>query len=102
MKPLGLNETQKMIQKQGGLVGVSKVGLGYTPLQPVKISGRRKVRPNAAQYVSAEEVDESEEEKAQPPIKPSVFNMLQPSASRKRSSVFTRIKSGQNPKSSAP
>ena len=102
VKPHGLNETQKMIQEQGGSVGASKVGLGYTPLQPIKISGRRKVRPNATQYVSAEEIDESEEENAQPLVKPSVFDRLQPSASRKRQSVFTRIKSGQSPESSVP
>jgi len=32
VKAHGLNETQKVIHEQGGSVGVSKVGLGYTPL----------------------------------------------------------------------
>ena len=31
IEPHGLNETQKKIQEQGGTVGVSKVGLGFTP-----------------------------------------------------------------------
>ena len=35
----GLNKMQKKIQEQGGLVKVPKVGLGYTPVQPIKISG---------------------------------------------------------------
>jgi len=39
-KPHGLTETQRKIQEQGGSVGVSKVGLGFTPPQPVRISGR--------------------------------------------------------------
>jgi len=30
-KPHGLTETQRKIQEQGGLVAVSKVGLGFTP-----------------------------------------------------------------------
>ena len=39
-KPHGLTETQWKIQKQGGSVAVSKVGLGFTPPQLVRISGR--------------------------------------------------------------
>ena len=31
-KPYGINETQKKIQEQGGVVVVLKVGLGYVPL----------------------------------------------------------------------
>ena len=42
VQPHGLNETQTNIQEQGGSVGISKVGLGFTPSQPVRISGRRK------------------------------------------------------------
>ena len=42
VKAHGLNETQKVIQEQGGSVGVYKVGFGYMPFQPIRISGRRK------------------------------------------------------------
>jgi len=38
-KPYGINETQKKIQEQGGVVAVPKVGLSHTPPQPVRISG---------------------------------------------------------------
>jgi len=38
-KPYGINETQKRIQEQGGVVAVPKVGLSHTPPQPVRISG---------------------------------------------------------------
>ena len=40
----GLNKTQKKIQEQGGLVEVPKVDLGYTPVEPIKISGWRKAK----------------------------------------------------------
>jgi len=96
----GLNKIQKKIQEQGGLVEVPKVGLGYTPVQPIRISGRPKAMQNVVQHISAEEIGKSEDENAQPPIKPFVFDRLQPSALRKHSFVFTRIKGGQNPKSS--
>jgi len=41
-KPYGINETQKRIQEQGGVVAVPKIGLCCAPPQPVRISGRRK------------------------------------------------------------
>ena len=62
VKPYGLNETQKKIQEQGGSVGVSKVGLGFTPPQPVRISRRRKDKKMTTQHISVEEVNKSEEE----------------------------------------
>jgi len=39
VKPHGFTKTQKMIQEQGGSVGVSKIEVGYALLQPIKISG---------------------------------------------------------------
>jgi len=50
------------------------------------------------QHISAEEVDESEEESASPKLKPSVFDRLQSPASRKCPSVFTRIGKGKSRK----
>ena len=52
------------------------------------------------EHISAKEMDESEDENAQPPIKPSVFDRLQPSVLRKCPSVFMRIRGDENPKSS--
>jgi len=40
VKPHGLTETQRKIQEQGDSVDVSKVGLGFMPPQPVRISRR--------------------------------------------------------------
>ena len=40
------------------------MGLGYTPLQPIKISGRHKTKQNVVQHISVEEIDESGDEKA--------------------------------------
>jgi len=51
------------------------------------------------QHISAEEIGESEDESAQLHIKPSVFDRLQPSTSRKCPFVFSSIGRGQNPKS---
>ena len=59
VKPHGLNEIQKKIQELGDLVSISKVRLAFTPLQPVRISGRRKDKKVTTQHISAEEVDES-------------------------------------------
>jgi len=55
----GLNKMQKKIQEQEDLIEVQKVGLSYTPVQPIKISGRRKAEQNVIQHISAEEIDES-------------------------------------------
>jgi len=41
-----LNKTQKKIHEQGDLVEVSKVGLGYTPMQPIRIPGQGKGKQN--------------------------------------------------------
>jgi len=38
-RPYGLNDIQKMIQKQDGRFVTPRIGLGYVPSQPVKISG---------------------------------------------------------------
>ena len=53
-----LNETQKKIQKQGGQLEVLKVGhrSGY--------QGDAKPKQNVVQHISAEEIDESEDENA--------------------------------------
>ena len=76
VKPHGLNETQKMIQERGGSVGVSKVGLGYASLPPIRISGRRKNKQSAVQHISAEEMDGSEEEDDPPSTRTSIFDRL--------------------------
>ena len=41
-RPYGLNNTQNMIQRQGGGVVTPRIGLGYVPSQLVKISGLHK------------------------------------------------------------
>jgi len=60
----GLNKMQKKIQEQGGPVGISKVGLSYTPVQLIRISRRRRAKQNMVQYIYAEEIDASEDENA--------------------------------------
>jgi len=55
--PYGLNNTQKMIQKQGGRVVTPRIGLGNVPFQPVKISGRHKEDQSLVQYITTEEAD---------------------------------------------
>jgi len=96
VKPHGLTETQRKIQEQGGSVAVSKVGLCFTPPQLIRISGRQREKKLVIQHISAEEVDVSEEENASPNPKPSVFDRLQSSTSKKHLSVFTRIGKGKD------
>jgi len=59
---MDLMKLRKKIQEQGGLVGVSKVGLGFTPPQSVRILGRQKDKKVVTQHISTEEVDESKDE----------------------------------------
>jgi len=49
------------------LVEVPKVGLNYTLLQPIRISGQCNAKQYVVQHIFAEEVDESEDENVQPP-----------------------------------
>jgi len=84
-KPHGLTETQGKIQEQGGSVGVFKVGLGFTPPQLVRISGRRKDKKFVIQHMSTEEIDVSEDENASPNPKPSMFDRPHLSTSKKTS-----------------
>jgi len=66
------------------------------PPQPVRISGRRRDKKLVIQHISAEEVDVSEDENASRNPKPSVFDRLQSSTSKKRLSVFARIGKGKD------
>jgi len=73
-KPYGINETQKRIQEQGGIVAIPKTDLGYAPPHPVRISRRRKDKQSLVQYIAAEETIESDEEDVKNKPKSSVFN----------------------------
>ena len=75
-KPYGINETQKKIQEQGGIVVVPKVGLGYVAPQPIRISGPRKDKQSFAQYIATEEIIENDEEDGKNKPKSSVFYRL--------------------------
>jgi len=99
-KPHGINETQKKIQEQGGVVVVLKVGLGYVPPQPIRISGQRKDKQSFAQYIAVEEIIENDEEDGKNKPKSSVFDRLQSSTSRGRTSVFGRVGNDKVSKSS--
>jgi len=99
-KPYGINETQKRIQEQGGVVAVPKVGLGYATPQPVQISGLRKDKQSLVQYITAEETTEGDEEDVKNKPKSSVFNKLQSSTSQGRTSVFDRVGKNKISKSS--
>ncbi|XP_020410515.1 uncharacterized protein LOC109946596 [Prunus persica] len=84
---------------------MSKAGLGFTPVAPVKISARRKEKKAEAQHISIEVVEEEEEPKAikrasvfdrlaKPTQRTSVFSRIKESTSRP--SVFKRISRHQN------
>jgi len=52
-----LNDTQKMIQEQGGGIVTPRIGPGYRPSQPVKILGRHKEEQSLVQCIMTEEAD---------------------------------------------
>ena len=52
----------------------------------------------AVQHISAEEIDESEDESASPNPKPFLFDRLQPFTLKKRLSVFTHLRKGKDHK----
>jgi len=70
----GPNETQKRLKEWGYVIDSSRVGLGFTPSAPVKISAIRKEKKANAQHISIEVVKEEEEPK-----------------STRRASVFDRL-----------
>jgi len=82
------------------MVAVPKEGLGYVPPQPIRISRRRKDKQSFAQYITAEEIIENDEEYGKNKPKSSVFDRLQSSTSRGRASVFDRVRNGKVSKSS--
>ena len=57
-------------------MAVLKVGLGYAPPLPVRMSGRRKDKQSLIQYITAEETTESDEEDVKNKPKSFVFNKL--------------------------
>ncbi|CAL8153332.1 unnamed protein product [Prunus armeniaca] len=84
----GLSETRKKLKEQGYTIDAARVGLGFTPIAPVKISARRKENKAEAQHISVKAVEEEEEPKA---IKrASVFDHL--AKLTQRTSIFSRIK----------
>jgi len=97
-RPYGLNDTHKMIQKQGGGVVAPRIGLGYVASQPVKISGRRKELHSPAQYITTEEADTEDGDQAASSSRVSVFDRLQPLMSQGHRIVFNRIGKDRAPK----
>jgi len=96
--PYGLNDTQKMIQKQAGGVVTLGIDLGYVPSQPVKISERHKEEQSPVQYITTEEVDNEGGDQATSSPKSSVFDRLQPSTPHQRPSIFKRMGRDRIPK----
>ncbi|KAK9732869.1 hypothetical protein RND81_04G028600 [Saponaria officinalis] len=82
--PYGLNETQMKLYEQGNECQVMKVGVGYIPSMPVRISARRRVKQESSTYVTADLIEgEGENEKT------SVFSRITGHVAK--GSVFDRI-----------
>jgi len=75
-RPYRLNDTQKMIQKQGASVVTPRIGLGYVPSQLMKIAGRRKKAQSLVQYITMKEADNEGGDQATSGSRESVFNRL--------------------------
>ena len=87
-----------MIQKQGGGVVTSRIGLGYVPSQSVKILRRCKEEQSLVQYITAGEADNEGGDQATSNSRASVFDRLQPFTPQQRPSVFNKIGKGKAPK----
>jgi len=129
-RPYGLNDTQKMIRKQGGGVITPRIGLGYVPFQPVKISGWCKELQSLVQYITMEEADAEDGDQATSSSRvlvldklqllmlqgcPTMFNRMGNHRAPKlfvfqrlkrdsqpKPSIFTRIAKGKKPSGSSP
>ncbi|XP_074284154.1 uncharacterized protein LOC141608708 [Silene latifolia] len=89
-EPYGLNKAQHEVFKQDGSYMVTRSGLGYESLAPVKIGARRKGATASSQHITVEEVEENEEgEENMHPS--SVFDRISPPAEKCRPSIFTRL-----------
>ncbi|XP_074298271.1 uncharacterized protein LOC141629114 [Silene latifolia] len=85
----GLNKAQHEVFKQDGSFMVTRVGLGYESLTPVKIGARRKGATASSHHITVEEVEENEGEQKMHPS--SVFDRISPPAEKCRPSIFTRL-----------
>jgi len=90
-KLYSINKTQKKIQEQGVVVTVPKVGISQVSSQRVRISRRHNDKHYLAQHITAEEIIESDEKDVKDKPKSIVFDRLQSSTSRGRTSAFDRV-----------
>ncbi|XP_074271002.1 uncharacterized protein LOC141594921 [Silene latifolia] len=88
--PYGMNQTQKKLHQEGNTLDVGKVGIGFSPPEPIRISARRKAKQASSQYIAAD-LEESEGENTEMLSQRSVFDRLGRPTSTPRSSVFNRL-----------
>ena len=81
------NETQKKLKQQGYAVRPSNAGLGFVPLEPIKISANTKNTKANTQHITVENMEESSGSNSPPRI--SVFDRTE--APIARALVFTRL-----------
>ncbi|KAA0055891.1 uncharacterized protein E6C27_scaffold438G00090 [Cucumis melo var. makuwa] len=84
-----LSPTQKKLQKQGYSIPNSRAGIGYQSSEPVRITGKRKVKVANTCHITVEESKDSEEGKNDRSQRSSVFDRIAFSAIRP--SVFQRV-----------
>ena len=60
-KRYGLSPTQKKLQKQGYFIPNSRAKIGYKSVEPIRISGKGKVKVADACHIIVEESKDSEE-----------------------------------------
>jgi len=80
-KSYKLDSTQRVIQSQGGIAAMLKVGLSYVLPYPMRISGWRKEKQALVQYITVKEIDDNEGKNAKTNPKTTMFDRLQPSTS---------------------
>ena len=81
-------------------MAVPKVALGYVPPQLVRISGQHRDKQYLVQYITAEEITESDEEVVKNKPRSSVFDRLQSATLKGYTSVFDMVRNNKMSKSS--
>ncbi|OIT27901.1 hypothetical protein A4A49_21469 [Nicotiana attenuata] len=83
----GLNESQIKLRKQGHYVATPKFGLGFSLVEPLRISSKRSKKIASSQYTSVEEMKEVKGNKIKQ--RASVFDRI--GGSTPSDSVFERL-----------
>ena len=85
----GSNNRDCTHRKEGYTIPYSRAGLGYKPLEPIRITRKGKAKITNTCHITVEESNNSKEDKRSEGQRMSAFNRITPSVARP--SVFQRL-----------